>query len=280
MVAIITDDMKQIAICILILSLFSCSNQTDKKQNDEQTSKETTEIISSKLPSGSWYYSAYIDSTIFHKSVFKYSYTCASFAYQITFDTNKPDSIHFIGYHEQTILPLIKKDVKTYWAGDEIQHWELKFNDDFSKLTFTEYMDPTYAHKADLKTYYFSLTENKILSPSKHFVSNILKGVYKNDTLQIELTANLIKKDDFTDFYELKGVNGFQTYSIAVDFWEMIPQMDLIYFYDKNGDAIYYNWTFDNDDLVLRNVEEIYEDGDFAGGKPTDVAFRLKRVTK
>lgn len=274
--------MKQILIFVTIFSLFSCENQAKKQSNNEQTLAETEEFISSSIPipTGNWFYSAYIDSTIFHKSIFKFSYTCASFAYQISYDTNNPDSIHFIGYHEKIILPLIKKDDKTYWAGDDIQHWVLKFNDNFSKFALKEYIDPTYTKKAEPKTYYFNLTENKIASLSKHFVSNILKGVYENDTLQIELTEKLNEKSAFTDFYKLKGIDEFKTYSIAIDFVEMIPQMDLIYFYNKDGNSTSYNWSFDNDDLILKHVEIIHEDGDFVGGKPTEVAFRLRKVTK
>lgn len=273
--AITTDDMKRLIIYTLILTLLSCSNQTDKQIKEKQDLQETN---NSGLTSGEWYYSPYVDSTIFNKSIFKYSYTCASFAYQIIYDTNRPDSILFVGYHEQTVLPLIKKEEKMYWAGDKTQHWVLKFNDDFSKLTFKEYMDPTYANKPDPKEYVFTKADKKIKQNlSRHFILGILKGKYINDSLEVELTDRLIKRDDFTDFYELKGLNNLKTYSIAIDFWEMIPQMDLIYFYDNKGNASYYNWTFENADLVLRHVEEIYEDGDFAGGKPTEVAYRLKK---
>jgi len=205
----------------------------DYEQEGTNTNHVRQERINEGLPSGNWFYLPYTDSTIIKKSVFLYSQTCASYAYQISYDRNNPDSIRFIGYNEQATLPLIKKDEITYRAGDTVQHWVLKFNADYTQLK--EFMDSKYSSKADPNAYKFILAEKEITSPSRHFVSNILKGTYKSGSMRIELTDNLIEKDPFTDYYEVNGFNGFRTYSIAINFWEMIPQMDLIYFYDKKA---------------------------------------------
>lgn len=270
-------------ILIISVTVFvACSKQTDKQESTDHITEEIQERSTGGLPNGNWHYTAYTDSTIYHKSVFRYSWSCASFAYQIIYDRSNSDSIKFIGYNEQVTLPLTKKDENTYWAGDTIQHWILKFSRDYSQLNMLEYIDPSYANKADPKTYNFKLTEKKITRLSKHFVSNIFKGSYINDTLRIELTDNLKKSEPFTDYYELNGFGDYQTYSIVINFFEMVPQMDLINFYDKRGAFVkQYHWKFNNEELFLFNVQEIYDEGgDFSGGKPTDVAFILKRRSR
>jgi hypothetical protein len=275
---LITDNVNEKVLYLTILLIITFSSEVVGQLDVHQTSMQISGITSSAIPSGIWYYVAYTDSTIIHKSIFKYSYTCASFAYQITIKSDKPDSVHFIGYHEQAVLPLIKKDEFTYWAGNEIQHWVLNYNVDFSEFTLKEYMNPTYANKPDPRVYLFTRAKNKVIyNISEHFSSFIFKGKYVNDSLEIVLSDSLLNSDGYNDFYEVIGFENYKSYSIAIDFWEMIPQMDLINFYDEKGNVTSYNWTFE--ELVLRSVQILFEDGDFVGGKATDVVYRFRRMT-
>lgn len=270
--------MIRIISILTILTLYSCSNKVEGQHSNEQNNLGTTNKVTYEIPDGRWSYSAYLDSTVIEKSIFKYSDGPASFAYNIVYNSNKPDSILLIGYNENIILPLTQKDIRTYWAGDKIQHWVLTFNDNYSRLFIKEYMDPTYAHKADPEEYLFLKSDRDIGKLSNYFVSNILKGKYFSDTVELEITNKLVSKDGFTDYYEIKGIEGIKTFSITINFWEMVPQIDMIYFYNPKGNYVrQYNWSFSKDELILRDVEEIYEDGDFAGGKPTDTAYKLKR---
>jgi len=254
---------------------FSCNNSTDS-QNDK---KEIAAITDSIIPTANWFYKPYTDSSIIRQSIFKYSYSCASFAYEVSYDKKNPDSILFKGYNENMKLPLIRKSENMFWAGDTIQHWVLTFLDGFSGITLKEYMDKSYANKADPKSYHFDREDKDIKSLSKHFIKNILAGKYKSQNHEIILTDELVKSDNFSDYYKIIGIDSVETYEVVINFWEMVPQMDLINLFRKDG-SFYkqYNWQFVNNKLILRRVKELYKNGDFSGGVAENVVYELEKI--
>ena len=262
---------------LLVFGMISlaCNNSLSSQNNN----KEIVTITEISIPTAKWFYRPYTDSSINRQSIFKYSNSCASFAYEVLYDKNNPDSILFKGYNENMKLPLIRISDNIYWAGDTIQHWVLKFLDGFSRMTLKEYMDKSYANKADSKTYLFDREDKDIESLSKHFIKNILAGKYKSQNHEIILTDELIKTDEFSDYYKIIGIDSVDTYEAVINFWEMVPQMDLINLFRKDG-SFYkqYNWQFENNKLILRRVKEIYKDGDFSGGVAENVDYELEKT--
>lgn len=262
-----------VIFAIMSFILLACKQSQNKKNELVET------IIEDEIPSAIWHYSAYLDSIITKKTIFKYSWTCASFAYEIAYDKSNPDSILFTGYNEVFKMPLVKKDFHTYWAGDTIQHWILNFSNDYNSLTIKEYMYPTYAQKADPNAYDFLKIGTKIDTLSKYFIKNILAGNYKTDDKEISLTDYFESSDGFSDYYKIIGIDSAFTYSLVINFWEMVPQMDLINLYREDG--TFYknlNWSFNEDTLILRNVKEKYKDGDFDGGIADTILYKLLKI--
>jgi hypothetical protein len=252
--------MKHVINSIFILALVSCTNiqKNDKKSND-------------KFLEGKWYYTAYIDSTVLNKRIHDYSWTVASLSYEVTFDNTNPDSCYFKGYHEETMMPLKKVGDNQYWAGDSIQHWTMTFENRKGTMIMemNEYMDKSYSQKADPRTYYFE-KRNEISEDIKtYFSRNIFKGIYKDSIREIE----------FKDNFQVTGIDSATTFDVVLDFWEMVPQMDLIYFVEKDGkNATRYNWTFTDDKLILKTVQDKYNDGDFDGGVADSTVCVLQKV--
>ncbi len=242
------------------------------------------------FPTGIWHYTAYIDSTIFYKSIFKYAWTFASFAYEVAFDTKQPDSCYFKGYHEDFKLPLKKVSNYVYQAGDTVQYYVLTFENNFSQLKIKEYHNNKYwKQKADPATYIYKRADKNIKSLSKYFIDNILKDKYIASGHSVLFSDSLISKDDFSDYYGIYGIDSAATYEVVIDFWEMVPQMDLINLFDKSGHFIkQYNWSFIGGKLILRNVHNVYKDGDkvvsnssegdFAGGEADDIAYEFEKA--
>jgi hypothetical protein len=266
--------MTKVNIIIIASILFiACHNSSNKKVQQIDT------LIPDDIPTSTWHYSSYVDSTIANKSIYKYSWTCASFAYEIDYDKRNPDSIQFTGYNESFKLSLSKKKEHIYWAGDTIQHWIITFSNDYSSLQIKEYMYPTYAKKADPEIYKFVKDNKRIGMLSEYFIKNILSGKYRNEEIEISLTDKFESTDGFSDKYKITGIDSASTYEVVINFWEMVPQMDLINLYRQDG-SFYkqYNWSFNNDTLILRNVREIYKDGGFDGGIAEDVVFKIEKI--
>ena len=253
----------------------SCNNSIDR----QNINKEMVATNNSTIPTAKWFYKPYIDSSIIKQSIFRYSYSCASFAYEVSYDKNNPDSILFIGYNEDLKLPLIKKSDKVFWAGDTIQHWVLNFSDGFSGMTLKEYMDKSYANKADPKTYHFDRDDIIIQRLSKYFIKNILAGKYESQNREIILTDEFVYSNGFSDYYKIIGIDSVDTYEVIINFWEMVPQMDLIRLFREDG-SFYkdYNWQFENNKLIFRQVKELYKDGDFSGGVAEDIIYVLEKT--
>jgi len=233
--------------------------------NPDRPNSPTTSVI---LPTGTWYYKGYIDSTILTKKIYDYSWTCASFAYEITIDNKKPDSCYFKGYHEEWMLPLKRKGDKTYHAGgNSNQYWILTF-DNNAVMTLREYRDKSFTQTADPHLYSFVKKDESIGDIKKYFVKYIFSGVYRDSVNKITLTDN----------YKLSGLDTFTSFDIELDFWEMVPQMDIIYFKSKNENSVRYNWTFNDNQLTLKKVHDIYQDGDWDGGVADTIVYKIEKL--
>lgn len=90
---------------------------------------------------------------------------------------------------------------------------------------------------------------------------------------------------------ELTGNDSLNKYSIQIDPWEMVPQMDIITFYEGNYNKMaHYNWEFKGDSLILSSIISLYDngesigpdvkDGDYAGAKIDKVIYRLKKISE
>jgi len=219
------------------------------------------------------------DSTIINKSIFKYSYSCASFMYEIIFDKKKPDSIFFKGYNESSYMHLTRISNKVYRTGDTIQYWVITFEIGFNSLTIKEYMKKSYAQKADPNTFRFDKSENDPGKLSKYFIDNILAGQYKDGDQKIVFTNRLVSNDGFYDYYKVDGIDSVKTYDVVINFWDMVPQMDLVRFYNSEGWMMkQYEWEFEGKVLNLRRVEIIYTNaGDFDRGIAKKVVYSLEK---
>jgi len=231
---------------------FACSSKKDEsKQSDidqkpieQLVIKDAARLIPERHGIESWYSILYMDSTIDQKSIHKYAYSCASYAYKIIVDRSKMDSAEFIGYHESWKDKLEKKDSNIYWMGDETQYWEIKFVDDF--LTMQEfYKDNNYVVN------YFLKREIEYSSLEDYFSKRIIAGNYL-DTL----TG---KQFSFNNDLTITGIDSLIGFSLLIDFWEMVPQMDVIYLNQKNGNYLEYSWVFNDNFLQLWNFEPPYE---------------------
>lgn len=222
--------------------------------------------FSESMPMGIWYYSSYIESTILTKRIYDYSGNCASFAYEITIAPKHPDSCYFKGYHEEMMLPLKRIDNKTFRAGgDSTQYWTLTFLTP-STMTMKEYRSKRDLQKADPASYTFHPKNEAIGDLKKYFIKNILSGVYGDSAREVTLT------DDF----KVSGLDSIQSYDIELDYWEMGPRMDIIYFKGKDEKSVRYNWNFKNKLLTLKKVREQYKDDEIIYAADS-VAYQLKK---
>lgn len=232
---------------------------------------------------GTWVYTEYTDSTIVHRKIFDYSWTNASFAYLIKLDKTKPDSCIFQGYHEGWTGSFRKVSPDRYMSGDTMQYWLLNFINSGKEiiLEVQEYRHKSFKQKADPTIYIYHKKSVEIKNEEYYFAKHILAGKYGDPVT----TKTIILNTDLS----LSGMDSADHYSIQIDPWEMVPQMDIITFYsDKNTYRKMYNWKFEEDYLVLSSITEIYDngketgpnikDGDYAGAVINEVVKRLKKI--
>lgn len=266
-------------LIILTLITLTISCQSSNGNNDISSDSLTLNIY------GKWYYTTYTDSTIKYKKIFDYSWSIASFAYEITIDKNNPDSVDFRGYHETWRMPLKKISDSLYHAADnEEQYWILRFvrgKKDY-KLQVHEYRDTFFKQKADPTVYDLYKAKVTLDNEELYFAKNIIAGKYFDSISNITLILN--------NNLELVGIDSLDKYSIQIDPWEMVPQMDIITFYDNNREKYKsYNWRFENDVLILSSIIDLYNDGertgeditaetgDYAGSKIDKIVYGFKR---
>ena len=164
-----------------------------------QSSNEKSNISSDSLNLdiyGKWYYTTYTDSTIKYKKIFDYSWSIASFAYEITIDKNNPDSVNLRGYHETWKMPLKKISDSIYHAADsEEQYWILTFvrNQKDYKLQVQEYRDASFKQKADPTVYDLYKAQVTLDNEELYFAKNIIAGKYFDSisNITIILKSNL-----------------------------------------------------------------------------------------
>jgi hypothetical protein len=276
-----TEMTRQFLIILTLITLtISCqSRQSSNGKSDISSDSLTLDIY------GKWYYTTYTDSTIKYKKIYDYSWSIASFAYEITIDKNNPDSVNFRGYHETWRMPLIKISDSVYHAADsDEQYWIIKFvrYEKGYKMQVHEYRDASFKQKADPKVYNLYKLKVTLDNEEKYFAKNILAGKYYDSISNI----TLILKDNL----DLEGLDSLDKYSIQIDPWEMVPQMDIINFYDSNREKYKsYNWKFENDVLILSSIIDLYNDGerigeditaetgDYAGLKIDKIVYRFKK---
>jgi hypothetical protein len=251
--------MRHLLKLIILVFILGCDNPN--KHNTETT----TSFIP---PTGVWYYKGYIDSTILTKKIFDYSGTCASFAYEITIDRKYPDSCYFKGYHEKWMLPFKRINDNSYHAGgDTTQYWILTF-DNNSAMTLKEYRDKSFRQASDPRSYTFEKKNERINDLREYFVKNILSGVYRDSLRELTLTDN----------YKIIGLETLSSFDIELDFLDMVPQMDLIYFKNKNDNVVRYNWEFNKNELTLKKVHDIYKEGDWEGGVADTIVYKFEKI--
>ncbi|MHB9140822.1 MAG: hypothetical protein ACYC25_02985 [Paludibacter sp.] len=273
--------MKRFSFIILLFSLLTLGCQP--KQTTQNKTK--TSIISDSIDIfGKWYYTEYTDSTIKYKKIYDYSWSLASFAYEVSIDKENPDSVIFKGYHENWTSNLKKISKNIYQTGDKDQYWTLTFekSGNATKLHIIEFINPTFAQKADPKEYELSRKELNINNEELYFAKNIIAGEYTDS----KTDKTLILKENL----DLIGIDSLNKYTIQIDPWEMVPQMDIITFYEEgdNNKRTDYNWKFKGDSLILSSIISLYDngkttgpdvkDGDYAGAKINKVIYRLIRI--
>ena len=165
--------MKNLSLVILAFCLltFGC-------QPKNSTQDKTTKVLDSDsiLISGKWYYTEYTDSTIKERKIYDYSWTLASFAYEVKIDSENPDSVVFKGYHEGWTSKLKKVSKYTFQtAEDKDQYWTLRFEKkgEETKLFIKEYTSPTMAQKADPKEYELTRKTLNINNEELYFAKHI-----------------------------------------------------------------------------------------------------------
>jgi len=274
------NDINKLNVIILIFSLFILGCQP--KQTTEDKTKTIIESDSIDI-FGKWFYTEYTDSTIKNKKIYDYSWTIASIAYEVKIDKENPDSVVFKGYHEKWTSNLKKISKNQYRTGDKDQYWTLTFekSGNTTKLFIKEFINPTFAQKADPKEYGFIRKQLNINNEEIYFAKHIIAGEY----IDSKRGKTIILKENL----DLLGIDSLNKYTIQIDPWEMVPQMDIITFYEgdynKHTD---YNWKFKGDSLILSSIISVYDngetigpdvkDGDYAGAKIEKVIYRLKKT--
>lgn len=269
---------------LIIFTLITLAISCQSRQSSNGIKDITSDSLTLDIY-GKWYYTTYTDSTIKYKKIYDYSWSIASFAYEITIDKNNPDSVNFRGYHETWRMPLKKISDSLYHAADnEEQYWILKFvrNKKYFKLQVQEYRDTSFTQKADPTVYDLYKAKVTLDNEELYFAKNIIAGKYYDSISHI----SLILKNNL----ELVGIDSLDKYSIQIDPWEMVPQMDIITFYDNNREKYKsYNWRFENNVLILSSIINLYNDGvrtgeditaetgDYAGAKTDKIVYRFKR---
>ena len=303
-------NMKKFKLIILLLSLLILSCQRKQtKQNKIATSIESiiVDIESDSIDIfGKWYYTEYTDSTIKYRKIYDYSWSIASFAYEITIDKENPDSATFKGYHEWWTGKLEKISDYVYRYGSDDWHWILRFekSGNITQLYVKHYVDPKYTQEADPNEYVLTKKDlfvgNKSLNFSERITFSVFSGLRIIDNEELYFAKHIIageyididteRKIIFKENLELIEIDSFNRYSIHIDFWEMVPQMDIISFYEGEdyNKINHYNWEFKGDSLILRSIIPLYNDGetigpdvkygDYWGAKIDTVFYRLKKI--
>ena len=273
--------MKNFSLVILTFCLLTLGCQPKNSTQDKTIKELDSDSI---LISGKWYYTEYTDSTISERKIYDYSWTLASFAYEVKIDSENPDSVVFKGYHEGWTSKLKKVSKYTFQTTeDKDQYWTLRFEKkgEETKLFIKEYTSPTMAHKADPKEYELSRKTLNINNEELYFAKHILAGKYTDSRTN---TTLLLKEN-----LELIGIDSLNKFSIQIDPWDMVPQMDIITFYKGDfNNRVDYNWEFKGDSLILSSIISLYDDGvttgpdvkggDYAGAKIDKVVYRLKKT--
>jgi len=190
-----------------------------------------------------WYLIEYLDSTIMNKQIYKYSGACASYAYKISVDRTKMDSINLIGYHETWKYRLDMIDETTYTMGGESQYWKIKLDDE--RLTIQEFF-----RDHDTIANVFAKRKD-IPSLKEYFSQNILTGTYIKEQDNSTVKIN----QDFT----ITGLDSISSYNLILDFWEEGNGMDGMYLKTKTGSFEEYHWWFEDQKLNLRKIRAAYE---------------------
>jgi hypothetical protein len=216
------------------------------------------------------------------KKIFDYSWSLASYAYEVSIDKNNKDSITFRGYHEYWKTSLKKVSENTYHAGEGDQYWVLTFTD-FGinpKLQIHEYRDSSFKQKADPTVYELIRKNLKIDNEELYFAKNIIAGEYYDSISN----ATIVFENDL----DLTGIDSLNKYSIQIDPWDMVPQMDILRLYNRDNNTYQsYNWRFEGNYFILSSIFDLYNDGertsrdispefgDYAGSEIDSIAFRL-----
>ncbi|MDR0825847.1 MAG: hypothetical protein LBM72_01105 [Mycoplasmataceae bacterium] len=274
--------MKNLIFLSIAVLLITCANSTENKTlipNSTNNNEPTPQIDIA----GIWYYSNYIDSTIIYKKIYDYSWSIASFGYKIII--NNTDSLIFHGYHEGAILPIHEISDNKYRVGiNEQQYWILNFtrHNGISKLEVQEHQNALTRQQIDTNIYTFYKKNIDIDNEELYFAKSIIAGQYydsiNNDTIH------------FKDNLDVIGFKDFNHYTIQIDPWDMVPQMDIITLTNTtNKHKISYNWHFEDNAFILSSLITLYydEDGnvveecqycDYAGAKINKIEYRLKKI--
>jgi len=168
-------------IVVFLLLFCGCQRKQTTQNKVENTLKadsiETTTEFDCNDIYGKWYYTEYTDSTIKHKKIYDYSWSLASYAYEVTIDKERPDSVVFKGYHEGWTEKLKKISNNTYRVGEENWHWILRFEklDNITTLYIKQYINPTYAQKADSREYVLTKKINLLATKNYTLLSTLLQ---------------------------------------------------------------------------------------------------------
>jgi hypothetical protein len=249
----------KLSICVFVVLLISCkSTSSDKNISDSDervvgTNKEYSVTENSKEKTKDsiteyWGDIAYFDSTVLSKKIYDYSNKGASHACLLAFDGSQKDSINMIGYHESYKSSLVKQKQRDgfYKIIDcEEQHFLFLFEDNMVNLRMVYEKDTTPKR-------YFRRIEKEAKDLQKYFAQNIFSGKYQNLSSGEIISFN----SDMT----VDGIDSVCRYEVLVDFLEMVPQMDIVYYVDDNNK---YNaqlhWWFNNDTLFLQEAYSAYE---------------------
>lgn len=273
--------MKHILLGGLLLFLCSCSSKQDHSTAQTQTrAKQPTGL------QGKWYYTAYTDSTILDRTIYKYAGACASYAYELNFLATQPDSCAFTGYHESTRMPIRATGPGTYRVGTDPdtaifgQYWEIKLTrrNQQECLELKERWNSAADEKkrADPHTYLFFRRKTDFptsdLALQRYFAQHLLAGTYRDTATQqeVQLLPNL----------RIRGLGAADTFALRIDFWQMGPQRDMLDLVDTDRDSVQsLHWFFEKNFLILQSVTNEYDEGgDYADSVPDSTLHVLERI--
>ena len=255
-----------------MLIIFSCSCNSRNKTNgnleiNSDSASNLYKYRSEKNEIEYWGDITYFDSSLVNKKIYKYSHDgYGSYACILAFDKPEMDSLDMIGYHERYKERLLRINDSTFRFSDYDKQYSL-ISIEGNLISNRMVNNNDTSSKC-----YYRLISKDLIDLQKYFAKNLISGKYKD----IE-SDNIIR---FQDDLTISGIDSVKSYKILLDFQEMVPQMDIIYFIDENKKYVaQLHWWFDNDTLLLQEAYDAHEtDTGWVDGGVTGKIFKYELI--